>query len=242
MPLPNSIINIIQGLLTSLKEDGTVTLDLIGSDLTEKDVRPLLAGIVKYPELRLGLHGINFSHNFIKDLSNLDVLTEFTHLNTINLSNNEIVKVPDFFGKITALENLDLSYNKLNFFPDLGLSKLNNLNLQGNRLLVSPKISGFPKLKNLNIEHNAVCNFDMYDDYKNIEILHMQAGNFFDPEILKQLKDLRGSQSKAKAGKRTSRSEWSTLLQNKKIATLSMVKDGYDADSEGSLTPKIKPL
>ena len=65
--------------------------------------------------------------------------TKLSTLQSLNLANNELVRLPDTIFELTSLEYLDLSHNKLEELPKnvTQLSSLTTLDLRGNPLSTS---------------------------------------------------------------------------------------------------------
>lgn len=250
MPLTHAdILDRIQILLSHVKAgDASIDLDFRDEDLSEKEICRLLTAIARYPELKTKLESIDLSHKYITDLSALnDILKLFQNLKVVRLCDNGLKKVPSGFS-LSKLEELDLSYNQLNFLPKLELPSLKTLNLENNKLLAAPEVLTYTKLQSLDIKNNETSFFapDLYDQYTTIKNLSIQLGNKFSSEVMQKLNDLRQTQTKNKAARRTPRANWSELLNIKKIPPVSTIKvadkDGYEADSDNSpmcTTPTI---
>lgn len=65
--------------------------------------------------------------------------TKLSTLQSLNLANNELVRLPDTIFELKSLEYLDLSHNKLEMLPKnvTQLSSLTTLDLRGNPLSTS---------------------------------------------------------------------------------------------------------
>ncbi|KAG7218073.1 hypothetical protein INR49_020632, partial [Caranx melampygus] len=96
----------------------------------------------------------------LKNLKNLRSL-RVTQLQALTLDLNAISTVPDrAFASLGQLLVLDLSFNRINRFPSAirSLSRLRDLNLQNNNILVVPSdaFSGNPSLRTINIRNNRL--------------------------------------------------------------------------------------
>lgn len=67
-------------------------------------------------------------------------LWQLEHLETLNLSDNQLIALPEEIGKLLLLSVLDASFNKITHIPDavLNLSMLKEINLKYNPLAVLP--------------------------------------------------------------------------------------------------------
>ncbi|XP_017964271.1 leucine-rich repeat-containing protein 20 isoform X3 [Drosophila navojoa] len=87
-----------------------------------------------------------------------------TELQTCNLSGNVLKKVtPKFALKFSAITDLNLSYNQLSKLPDefATLSALTNLNISHNSFIVLPQVVfKLQKLASLDAQHNAILEID----------------------------------------------------------------------------------
>ncbi|XP_023160293.1 leucine-rich repeat-containing protein 20 isoform X2 [Drosophila hydei] len=87
-----------------------------------------------------------------------------TELQTCNLSGNVLKKMtPKFALKFSTITDLNLSYNQLTKLPDefANLSALTNLNISHNSFIVLPQvIFRLQKLATLDAQHNAILEID----------------------------------------------------------------------------------
>ena len=85
------------------------------------------------------LQSLNVSGNLLLKLPEL--LGGLTQLQSLNVSGNRLVELPELLGRLTQLRSLNASNNQLSELPgSLGiLSKLENLDVSGNRLSDVPE-------------------------------------------------------------------------------------------------------
>ncbi|XP_032594129.1 leucine-rich repeat-containing protein 20 isoform X2 [Drosophila grimshawi] len=87
-----------------------------------------------------------------------------TELQTCNLSGNVLKKVtPKFALKFSAITDLNLSHNQLTKLPDefANLSALTTLNISHNSFIVLPQVVfKLQKLTSLDAQHNAILEID----------------------------------------------------------------------------------
>ncbi|KAH8416469.1 hypothetical protein KR222_005298 [Zaprionus bogoriensis] len=87
-----------------------------------------------------------------------------TELQTCNLSGNVLKRVtPKFALKFSAITDLNLSHNQLSKLPDefVNLSALTTLNISHNSFIVLPQVVfKLPKLSTLDAQHNAILEID----------------------------------------------------------------------------------
>ncbi|CAL4092956.1 unnamed protein product, partial [Meganyctiphanes norvegica] len=78
---------------------------------------------------------INASFNFISEIPE-ELSLHVPHLRVLNMSHNQINKLPESFHLLLHLRSLDLSYNKFREFP-ITITKL-------------------PKVHSVNVAHNSI--------------------------------------------------------------------------------------
>lgn len=104
---------------------------------------------------RLGTKNLDLSGGWQKDSTKLtrvpEWLGQLTQLESLNLSNNELIALPESLGQLTQLQSLNLSNNQLIALPEslCQLKQLQSLNLLNNQLLVFPE--SLCQLKRLNV-------------------------------------------------------------------------------------------
>ena len=87
-----------------------------------------------------------------------DSLGQLTHLQSLDLSNNQLTEIPDWLGQLTQLQSLNLSHNRLTTLPDaLGnLHRLTSLMVFSNEIRVLPEwIGQLADLEELKLDDNA---------------------------------------------------------------------------------------
>ncbi|CAN7064945.1 unnamed protein product, partial [Brassica rapa subsp. trilocularis] len=140
-------------------ETGVVTkLDLRGGCL--KDTLGGNSSLFKFHHLRY----LDLSYNNINSSSFLAELGRLTNLESLDLSNNDLVgKVPSSISNLSRLTYLDLSSNNLNSSIPLlyNLTKLSSLDLSNNRLQgkVPEWLCNLPSLTALSLSHNSFDSF-----------------------------------------------------------------------------------
>lgn len=106
------------------------------------------------------LSHIDASFNAIRFLPTSLTLHNLKLLSILNLSNNKIESIQDnFFGELNDLPRLtflDLSHNRLKRIPEavFGITSLQTLHVQKNRLGSLPDEVNLPMLKELNVSSN----------------------------------------------------------------------------------------
>ncbi|CAN6883512.1 unnamed protein product [Brassica oleracea] len=140
-------------------ETGVVTkLDLRGGCLD--DTLGGNSSLFKFHHLRY----LDLSYNNIDSSSFLAELGRLTNLDSLDLSNNDLVgKVPSSISNLSRLTYLDLSSNNLNSSIPLlyNLTKLSSLDLSNNRLKgkVPEWLWNLPSLTALSLSHNSLDSF-----------------------------------------------------------------------------------
>lgn len=124
-------------------------------------------------------------------------LLRLTHVNMLDLSCNQINKLPDNFGILKSVTRLDLRSNKLQSLPDsIGhLSQLTYLNVSNNFLTsagLPPSIGSLNSLKTLNLGLNKLDSLPAtFGALHNLEELKLFYNKFtILPDVLKALSNL----------------------------------------------------
>lgn len=165
----------------------------------------------------ISLEHLNISGNRLTDLNQLDSLTGlrtlrainnrlesipesfatcFTHLTTLFISNNSFTKFPMVICDITTLAYLDISFNKIQMFPDeIGqLTNLIGLFAIANRITGSlpSTFVNLAKLQELDIRQNLITDLDVVSHLPRLEILLVDYNSTsivnFELKSLKQIK------------------------------------------------------
>ncbi|XP_013169540.1 PREDICTED: leucine-rich repeat protein SHOC-2-like [Papilio xuthus] len=119
---------------------------------------------------------LDLSYTHISDIkSNIDI---YKNLIEINLSQNELISIPDEFCNLAHLEVCILSCNHILYLPNnfIKLTKLKTLCLDGNELCTLPNIHTLPYLKKLDLYDNYLCQLIDLSCIEEIDI----AENFVD--------------------------------------------------------------
>jgi Leucine-rich repeat (LRR) protein/serine/threonine protein phosphatase PrpC/class 3 adenylate cyclase len=122
--------------------------------------------------------------------------TCFHHLTTLFISNNSFTKFPMVICEITSLAYLDISFNKIQMFPEeIGqLTNLIGLFAIANRITGSlpPSFIHLVKLQELDIRQNLITDLDVVSHLPRLEILLVDYNSTsivnFEIKSLKQLK------------------------------------------------------
>jgi internalin A len=88
-----------------------------------------------------------------------DSISQLTNLKSLDLSSNRLTKLPDFIGELTNLEDLALSRNQLSSLPESfsHLKRLKILDISNNLLTRLPEsITKLSNLENLNLSGNKL--------------------------------------------------------------------------------------
>lgn len=133
------------------------------------------------------------SHTRIQRLP--EFLAQFSKLQILDLSKNQICEVPPEIGKLSCLSELNLSYNRLmKVPPELGECEgLRRLELAGNRLCGLPfEMSSLKQLVLLDVSENSflslpICVLRM-DSLQTLDLSHNQLKDL--PEDMDRLEKL----------------------------------------------------
>ncbi|KAK9479429.1 hypothetical protein V1514DRAFT_362615 [Lipomyces japonicus] len=193
-------------------------LDDLPSDITNIDLIQLR--IHSIPALNLdrfeSLEYFCLRENLIQDIEGLEAIGP--HLKELDLYDNRISHIENLGpeqgdGVWKALENLDLSFNKIKkirhvnhlqnlknlYFVQNKISKIENLDclnqlvnleLGGNRIRVLENLDGFSSLKQLWVGKNKITKLQGLDKLKQLEILSIQANRITKLEGLQALESL----------------------------------------------------
>ncbi len=99
----------------------------------------------------------NYSPSLSPPVSLPQELSKLQNLQTVDLSNLRLKKIPAYFSKLSSLKTIDLSGNELKFLPEnlWEFSSLESLILDKNNLVSIPEsICNMKKLTYLNLKNN----------------------------------------------------------------------------------------
>ncbi len=124
-----------------------------------------------------------------------DAFGNLKSLEELDGCNNELRRLPDSFGSLASLKKVDLRNNKLEGLPDSigGLNNLEELNLKSNNVKVVPEAIGeLRRLKTLNLAKNNLSSIPKTIGRLNsLEILSVGDNNLDEiPDSIGKLKNL----------------------------------------------------
>jgi len=141
------------------------------------------------------VRSLSLHHNLLNQLP--ASITVFSHLTALDLSNNQLIDLPQNFGSLSELRVLVAKHNQLETFsfPKTfnQLTKLEILNLSGNRLEEMPQqILDLPNLKALYAGGNRLQSIPCrLGDLISLEILYLGGNQLRDiPATIGKLKNL----------------------------------------------------
>lgn len=158
--LPNQLIDVKSLTILNLKGNSIQSLD--GINQLSSNLLKLNLASNKIDESQIDLKpysklsDLDLSDNLMKAIP--DALLQES-LISLNLSNNEIVKIPESIGRLSKIRELNLSFNNITEIPEsIGLlTNLRKLDLSGNQIVDLPKgISKLDKLTHLNLNGNPI--------------------------------------------------------------------------------------
>jgi Leucine-rich repeat (LRR) protein len=117
------------------------------------------------------------SHNRI---SNIDLLSQFTKLKYLDLSNNKGIKNYNSLANLFQLDYLDLSSNKLNNLYSLQyLTSLTTLRINENQITDIDCLVNLKYLNHLDLSSNIINKLDDYliDNFHNLNSLYLSKNN-----------------------------------------------------------------
>ncbi|OWR47104.1 hypothetical protein KGM_202899 [Danaus plexippus plexippus] len=132
------------------------------------------------------LRDIDLSHNAISNLDVTDSSSDywFDNLIKINLSYNNIIKIPyQFFKYFKVLTTLDLSYNNISIVTSdtfEGISGLKYLNISSNKIIdINTSLFRFVQLIELNLSYNQISNVNKNNFDQLYELRELDISNNF---------------------------------------------------------------
>jgi M6 family metalloprotease-like protein len=148
------------------------------------------------------------------DIQNIDFITEYIFLNTLDLSYNDLYDL-DFMDSLNLLKHLNVDSNHLdfndisiltnnnflqsinlsnNFVQELsyldGLSRLENLNVSNNIIYDLSTIGALPSLSQLDVSDNPIDDFDPILNFINLKSLNIDQTNITAIDGIEDLESL----------------------------------------------------
>ena len=125
-----------------------------------------------------------------------EIICKLKNLEGLDLSHNDITKIPNSIGQLKRLKKLSLSHNKLKTLPEnMGnLKKLTKLYLSNNKIRSYPEaINNIKSLKTLFLENNQLLIIpESIEKLKNLKHLYIYRNKIKElPENIKSLKNLK---------------------------------------------------
>lgn len=137
-----------------------------------------------------GLTGVELLNVLLSGLIRLLRISEMAQLKVLNLSHNELAKLPRSTSNLRNLTTLNLNHNKLTQFPEVVITLINlrHLFLNDNQLSILPaNIKNLEKLEELELRNNKIRSLCKYIvDLDNLEMLSV-TGNPLAPEEIRNL-------------------------------------------------------
>jgi len=153
---------------------------------------PLISCLDDEIALITHIEKLDLANNELENLP--ETICALSRLEELNLKNNRLTKLPDSIYNLQNLKKLDLCNNRLRAIPEefYKLSKLSELNLGGNNLEHLP--IGFWKLpcvERLNLSNNGLCELaGEIIHWKGLKSLDISGNNTIKlPDVLPELFD-----------------------------------------------------
>ncbi|EAR92031.1 hypothetical protein TTHERM_00105260 (macronuclear) [Tetrahymena thermophila SB210] len=161
---------------------------LVNMNCEKKKIKNLFNILFEYPHLRQ----INFSNNWISDISTVTSIKYLTHLNLTNnfIENLDAFRVPD---TLTFLEDLNLTGNKIKELVNIEAKNLQRLNLSSNEITTCENFTGHQSINVLILKKNKLKNLKGIQNMRNLEQIYAAENpitNFYDLNNLPHLKKL----------------------------------------------------
>ncbi|MGB0983723.1 MAG: leucine-rich repeat domain-containing protein [Saprospiraceae bacterium] len=124
------------------------------------------------------LKTLTLSDNYINTINSFDEETIFNDLNSLVLTNNHIVMLPEYSGAFPQLEHLHLNNNKL--ISDvrlMGYYRLKEANFN-NQLIKSITLGGTYNLETLNAKANRLNDFTILKTFPKLTKINLQENEF----------------------------------------------------------------
>lgn len=145
------------------------------------------------------LNFVDLSHNMIVDdldEDSTDLPNCVSPISELYVNNNGLHQIPKWICKLNvSLKNLNLSNNSIAHIPDYfkNMNSLRTLNLSFNKIIsISKDASGLNNLKELNLKNNTIISFsEVLGKYKTLKILDLSNNNIaYVSENIKNLSNL----------------------------------------------------
>eukprot|EP01080_Neovahlkampfia_damariscottae_P003754 gene3754-6642_t len=143
----------------------------------------------KVSDFATNIEILDVSKNLIQNISSWVCYT-LVNVKIMNLSHNCLSKLPDEFKELKSIEELNLSFNQFEEFPQTILSlKLTKLDISFNLLECIPSnINSLKELNEIDISHNMLTKLpDEIQDLQNLKIAHIHENRPNDPDQFKEM-------------------------------------------------------
>ncbi|MBL0740808.1 leucine-rich repeat domain-containing protein [Chryseolinea lacunae] len=142
---------------------------------------------VSFPEIKKirAIQSLDLSHNTY--IQNLEPLTDFTGLRTLNVSHTAITDLGPIRNQ-TDLEKLDASYTGIHDLTPLKYSiNLQELNVRETSVSDISILERMPRVQKLDVSHTLVTSFDALDVLTELTELNVETTKFADVSLLQPL-------------------------------------------------------
>lgn len=165
----------------------TSTLDLKNLEVLQLDSTKIwhIKDLQGFPNLRK----LSCSHTSLLKVDNIGYLTK---LETLNLSDNALEKIPSTINKLTSLRNLGLLQNNISKIENLyNLKKLISLELDSNRIQAIENLNACTSLKKIYLGGNHdIIQIQNLDSLTQLRMLNLNGTSILKMENLSKLSNL----------------------------------------------------
>lgn len=229
-------LDTLTGLLQSDTAQFLRTLRLLKTTTNARSISAMLKAIARSPAMQSTLWELNLTKTSLTEIP--AELLKLSALRNLDISYNAVDVLPKAIGGLEHLESLNLYGNQLNSLPEAvcELPKLQELNLGKNHLSALPKnIGKLGSLRNLNLYSNKLKELpDSIVQLQNLELLSLYKNGWRGfPQKVGQLTKLRSLD----IGKTMIRTFPESILKLGAMEELSFYRTGL-----GDLPPAIEQL